>query len=219
VTRLRTHGWWLVGAWVCLAVGTAAADDALATALRRLQARYEDTRTMRATFKQTVTSQTLSGALESTGRVLFEKPNRMRWDYDPPDGQVIVGDGTDLWIFQPDLEQAIRAPLAQAFQSRTPLTFLAGLGRIERDFDASLESEDAETWELRLVPKGDESLGKLTLRVRKLDASIAEARITDPLGTTTALGFSDEERNVEIAAERFRFEPPPGVDVVRPPTY
>jgi outer membrane lipoprotein carrier protein len=209
----------LVCVCVCLAAASAAAgDDALATALARLQARYEDTRTMRATFKLRVTSPTLSGALESTGQVLFEKPNRLRWDYDPPDGQVIVGDGTDLWIFQPDLQQAIRAPLAQAFQSRTPLTFLAGLGRIERDFDASLEGEDAEGWVLGLVPKGDQSLGELTLRVRKGDASIAEARITDPLGTTTSLGFSDEERNVEIAAERFRFEPPPGVDVVWPPT-
>ena len=219
MSGLRTC-WRVLGACLALAGTSAAAgEDALATALARLQARYEDTRTMRASFSQRVTSETLSGPLESTGRVVFEKPNRMRWDYDPPDGQVIVGDGTDLWIYQPDLEQAIRAPLAKAFQSRTPLTFLAGLGRIERDFDASLEGEDDAAWELRLVPKGDQSLGTLILRVRKRDASIAEARITDPLGTTTALGFTDEERNVEIPAERFRFEPPPGVDVVKPPAY
>ena len=204
---------------VALGARAGAADDSLRSALERLQSRYENTRTMRAVFRQRVDSPTLQNALESTGRVLFEKPNLMRWDYDPPDAQVIVGDGTDLWIYQPDLEQAIRAPIDKVFQSRTPLTFLAGLGRIERDFDASLAREDDEHWDLHLVPKGDETLGTLGLLVRKRDASIAEARITDPLGTTTSLRFSDEERNVQIDPARFRFTPPPGVDVVRPPTY
>ena len=35
----------------------------------------------------------------------------MRWDYDPPDPQTIVGDGETLWIYQPDLKQVIKAPL------------------------------------------------------------------------------------------------------------
>jgi outer membrane lipoprotein carrier protein len=144
----------------------------------------------------------------------------MRWDYAAPDEQLIVGDGQTLWIYQPDLKQAIRAPLRDAFQAQTPLTFLAGLGRVERDFDATLEREDAKQWVLKLVPKGgDTEMGTLVLVVRKDDAGLAEARITDPLGTTTSLTFTDEARNVEIAAERFQFTPPPGVDVVSPPAY
>jgi outer membrane lipoprotein-sorting protein len=55
--------------------------------------------------------------------------------------------------------------------------------------------------------------------VRKADASIEEARVTDPLGTTTRIQFSNERRNQTLEPKLFRFEPPPGVDVVRPPTY
>jgi outer membrane lipoprotein carrier protein len=191
----------------------------LETALAKVQTRYETTRTMRAHFTQTVESPTLAGSLDASGTVVFAKPNKMRWTYAAPDPQVIVGDGTDLWIYQPDLQQVIRTPLSDAFQSRTPLTFLAGLGNIKHDFGARLLGETKTTWELELHPKSDADLGVLVIVVRKADASLAEARVTDPVGTTTRLRFSDEKRNVAIDPSEFRFEPPPGVDVVRPPTY
>ena len=206
-------------AFLVLALATGASADALKTALGKLQGRYEATKTMAADFKQTVESPTLAQPLKTSGKVAFEKPNHMRWDYDAPDKQTIVGDGQSLWIFQPDMNQVIKAPLGEAFQAATPLTFLSGLGNLERDFDASLEKEASDTWQLKLVPKKDAALGVLGLTVRKSDAAIAEAKITDAAGTTTRIAFSNEKRNGKIEASRFTFTPPPGVDVVKPPTY
>jgi outer membrane lipoprotein carrier protein len=197
----------------------AAEDEAVKEALARLQQRYERTRTMTAAFEQTVESPTLAGTLASRGTLAFEKPNRMRWEYDAPDRQVIVGDGETLWIYQPEERQVIKAPLGEAFQATTPVTFLAGLGHLERDFAATLEADQPERWVLRLVPRKDQGIGTLVLVVRKADAAVEEARITDPLGTTTRLRLRDERRNVGIDGDRFRFTPPAGVDVVRPPTY
>jgi outer membrane lipoprotein carrier protein len=204
---------------VLLAVGAAAADEPLEQALDKLQERYETTRTLTADFKQTVESPTLAGKLETRGTVAFEKPNRMRWEYEAPDEQVIVGDGDTLWIYQPDEKQVIKAPLREAFQATAPVTFLAGLGNLQRDFEATLDREEPERWVLKLVPRKDPDMGVLTLAVRKADASIEEARITDPLGTTTRIGFSAEKRNTTLAEKTFRFSPPPGVDVVTPPAF
>ena len=197
----------------------AAGPDGLAEAVKRLQERYESTKTLTADFQQIVESPTLSGTLESKGTLAFEKPNRMRWDYAAPDKQLVVGDGETLWIYQPEERQVIKAPFTEAFQTSTPITFLAGLGQLERDFATSLEREDAERWVLRLVPRKDEGLGALTLMVRKTDATIEEARVTDALGTTTRLRLSAEKRNERLDPGLFRFTPPAGVDVVRPPTY
>jgi outer membrane lipoprotein carrier protein len=203
-----------------LALAAPARGDVLKDALSRLQHRYDDTRTMQADFRQIVESKTLAGTLETKGKVSFEKPNRMRWDYDPPDPQTIVGDGETLWIYQPDLKQVIKAPLGQAFQSSTPISFLAGLGRVDRDFDATLARNEPEQWVLKLVPKQhDAGVGTLELGVRKSDASVAEARITDAAGTVTRILFSGEQRNVTLGPDLFVFTPPPGVDVVKPPTY
>ena len=196
-----------------------AADDALKQALGRLQSRYETTRTLTADFRQSVESPTLASPLESRGTLAFEKPNRMRWDYAAPEPQLVVGDGETLWIYQPGDKQVIKAPLAQAFQAQTPVSFLAGLGRVERDFEATLEREEPERWALRLVPRHDGGIGTLRLLVRKLDGSVEEARITDALGTTTRITFSHERRNTALDPQRFRFTPPPGVDVIRPPAY
>ena len=194
-----------------------ASADALKDALARLQARYETTRTLAADFRQTIESPTLAAPLESKGTVAFEKPNRMRWEYEAPDRQLIVGDGEILWIYQPEDKQAIKAPLGEMFQATTPVSFLAGLGHLDRDFNATLEREEAERWVLRLVPKTEKSIGTLVLVVRKSDAGVDEARITDSLGTTTRLLLSKEKRNVDLDPKLFRFTPPPGVDVIRPP--
>src|SRR6266481_4675561 len=163
-----------------VAAPAAGADDALKDVLARLQGRYETTRT-------------LTSPLESHGTLAFEKPNRMRWDYAAPDPQLIVGDGETLWIYQPGDKQVIKAPLAQAFRAQTPVSFLAGLGRVERDFEASLERDEPARWVLRLVPRKDAGIGTLAL--------------------------ANERRNVPLDAALFRFTPPPGVDVVRPPAY
>jgi outer membrane lipoprotein carrier protein len=209
----------LAAALVAVSLAGAADGGALRTALDALQQRYDATRTLTADFRQTVQSPTLAGTLESRGTVAFEKPNRMRWDYRAPDVQTIVGDGETLWIYQPAEKQVIKAPLKDAFQATTPITFLAGLGRIERDFEPSLEREDGERWVLRLKPRGDAGIGTLLLTVRKRDAAVEEARVVDPLGTETRIAFSDERRNAALDPGLFRFTPPAGVDVVRPPTY
>jgi outer membrane lipoprotein carrier protein len=203
-----------------LAFGTSPASaDALKDALARLQARYETTRTLSADFRQSIESPTLATPLQSKGTMAFEKPNRMRWEYEAPDRQLIIGDGETLWIYQPDDKQAIKAPLGEVFQTTTPVSFLAGLGHLDRDFNATLDRDEAERWVLRLVPKTEKSIGTLVLVVRKSDAGVDEARVTDSLGTTTRLVLSGEKRNVDLDPKLFRFTPPPGVDVVKPPTY
>lgn len=202
-----------------LAFVPAHAADALGVALKRLQERYESTKTLRTDFTQTVESPTLSSPIASHGTVAFEKPNRMRWEYAAPDAQTVVGDGETLWIYQPDQKQVIKATLGEAFQATTPVTFLAGLGRVQRDFEATLVREEKERWVLKLVPRKDAGIGTLLLTVRKSDASVEEARITDPLNTVTDIKFANERRNVTIEPDLFKFTPPPGVDVVRPPAY
>jgi outer membrane lipoprotein carrier protein len=181
---------------------TAAGADQLGEALKRLQDRYDDTKTFRAEFR----------------KVAFEKPNRMRWDYEPPDRQTIVGDGQTLWLYQPDQQQVIKAPLSQAFEASTPVTFLSGLGHLDREFQATLDKDEPERWVLKLVPRKERQIGTLMLSVRKTDASVEEAKVTDTLGTVTKIHFTGEQRNVPIEPALFRFTPPPGVDVVKPPT-
>ncbi len=175
-------------------------------------------RRFRAEFRQTVESPTLAGVLESHGKVAFEKPNRMRWDYEPPDRQTIVGDGQTLWLYQPDQQQVIKAPLSEAFEASTPVTFLAGLGHVDREFEATLDKDEPERWVLKLVPRKER-------QIRHVDAERPQDRRVGRGGEGDRHPrhrhpdhFTGEQANSPIEPALFRFTPPPGVDVVKPPT-
>ncbi len=196
-----------------------AADDA-DTIAARIQARYDETTDLSAEFSQEMTIQAGGHVLRSKGRMYFEKPGLMRWEYESPEPQTIVADGKHLWIHQPEDEQVLRAPLEQAFQSQTPVSFLFGVARIGRDFDHELldDGDDGEV-RLELHPKAEEggALGLLILAVDEDTYDLRAATVRDPLGNVTEVRLIDAKRNEGVDEALFRFERPPGTDIIEAP--
>lgn len=186
--------------------------------VRKLQKRYDATADFTADFSQQVEVATLGKALESSGRVFFKRPGRMRWEYLKPEPQTIVADGHTLWVYQPEHHQVLKAPFRAAFQSTTPVSFLLGVGRLTADFTPSLlPPPGPDVLRLKLVPKQDRQIGVLLLDVRRDTYDIVGAEVVDPLGNVTRLAFSNMKRGVGLADSRFTFEVPPGTDVVEAP--
>jgi outer membrane lipoprotein carrier protein len=182
--------------------------------VKKLQARYDSTPGFRADCAQEVQSATWGQKVEARGQVYFRKPGRMRWEFVEPE-QLLVSDGKFLWLYQPSEKQVIKTPFESAFRSNTPASFLLGIGRIDQDFTASLTGETKETYSLRLLPKKDpEAIGSLDLEVHTKTFDITQATITDPLGNTTRLQFSNIDRKAPLNDSLFRFTIPPGVDIV-----
>jgi outer membrane lipoprotein carrier protein len=190
-----------------------------AAVVQRLQARYDTTTAFRAAFTHVTTVAALGESEEARGTVAFKKPGRMRWDYRAPQEQLIVSDGTTLWIYQPADHQVLKAPFKAAFMSTTPVSFLAGVGRISDDFHAERDSRGCSAGRIhvKLVPKNTQDLGSLSVAVDPTTFDIIEATVTDPIGNVTVLGFADVVRNVDIPDGEFHFEVPAGVDVVAAP--
>lgn len=190
-----------------------------ATIVDKLQARYDTTAAFRAEFRQETLVKAVNDVQEARGIVAFKKPGRMRWDFRTPVEQLIVADGSTLWIYQPADQQALRAPFKAAFVSTTPVSFLLGVGRISENFRAEPDPRGCTTERLtvRLVPKEGGDVGSLGITVDAATYDIVEAAVTDPLGNVTNLGFSALERNVDIPESEFAFTPPKGVDVVDAP--
>ena len=138
-----------------------------------------------------------------------------------PEKQTIIADGTTLWIVQPADNQVLKAPLQNAFESRTPVSFLLGVARIEQDFRATLLSP-ADDGKLRLqldpAKAEDGSLGSLILDVDPDTFDVTAATIRDPLGNTTRVMLVDVERNGKVDDALFRFDRPAGMDVIEAPT-
>ena len=186
------------------------------TIVARLQARYDETDGFRADFVQEVTSATLGQTLRSRGQVFFKKPGRMRWEFTEPQ-QLLIADGSALWLYQPAERQVVKTPFQHAFNSQTPVSFLTGVGRLEEDFSVLPQGETGDVYQLRLTPKqAAEAIGLLDIEVSKETFDILHALITDPLGNTTRVSFTNIDRETSLGDELFRLELPPGIDLVEP---
>src|SRR5262249_10381159 len=71
----------------------------------RVQAFYEATKTFKATFSQTYTIKVQNVQKKSSGKVTFEKPGKMSWSYDAPNGNRVVSDGNTIKVYEKDNEQ------------------------------------------------------------------------------------------------------------------
>jgi outer membrane lipoprotein carrier protein len=189
---------------------------------RRVQERYDRFQDLSADFAQEMRLRAGGQILRSRGRMYFARPGRMRWEYETPEVQTIVADGEHLWIHQPEDNQVLRAPLERAFQSQTPVSFLFGLARIERDFSPSLlpPGEDGGV-RLALEPRAEEggALGELVLEVDPATWDLRAATVVDPLGNRTEVRLIDPKRNRGVEEARFVFERPPGTDLLEAPGH
>ena len=195
-----------------LAVAFAAATAARASGLDQLHAFLTDTKTSKGTFKQSVASKSRPAPQNSSGTFAFERPGKFRWTYDKPFEQLIVGDGARVWVYDRDLNQVVVRKLDVALGA-TPAALLAGDNALEKNFDltAGMSSGDLEFVEAK--PKTPESqFTRVRLGFR--DNLPRRMELTDAFGQTTTLDFTSVERNPTLPAALFRFDAPPGADVV-----
>lgn len=152
----------------------------------------------------------------ATGRVALSAPRLFRWEYAKPYPQLIVADGKQVWIYDPDLKQV--STRAQGVEEQnSPLAALIDPQRLERDFNVrETAAQNGLEW-LELTPKRDDGAGFQNARLGFNAGGLARMNIVDALGQRTEITFSGWKRNPSFAANTFTFSPPKGVDVVGGP--
>ncbi len=190
----------------------AAADDARA----RMQAFARDLHSLSGEFEQSITGAKGSRGEPSKGTLALKAPRQFRWQTISPFEQLVVADGTRVWVYDPDLLQAsVRSQSSEEAQS--PLTVLTDLSRLDADFTASdAGTRDGLAW-VRLVSKAAEPEFAYVELGFGSDHALARMRFEDALGNTTEIRFSGWKRNPSLPADTFAFTPPHGVDVVGDP--
>lgn len=203
----------LVVAVAALLAGLLAGTGAHADAVDTLREFVRDVKSGRANFTQTVSSPDGAKKKTSSGSFEFSRPNRFRFAYSKPFEQLIVSDGQKVWLHDVDLNQVSVRLLDQALGS-TPAALLAG-GTLERDFELSaLPARDGLDWVQARPRAKDGTVAELRVGFRGKD--LAALELVDAFGQRSVLQFSAVQQGVAVAAERFRFVPPAGTDVIGP---
>ena len=196
-----------------LLAGLLAVAGARADPVDTLREFARDVKSGRANFIQTVSSPDGAKKKTSSGSFEFSRPNRFRFAYSKPFEQLIVSDGQKVWLHDVDLNQVSVRLLDQALGS-TPAALLAG-GALERDFELSaLPARDGLEWVQAKPRAKDGTVAELRVGFRGKD--LAALELVDAFGQSSVLLFSAVQQGVTVPAERFRFVPPAGADVIGP---
>ncbi len=179
--------------------------------------RYNHLRTLEAQFTETYSG---SGATRTeSGTLLLKKPGRMRWDYTEPRPKMFLADGNTAWFYVPGENQVRRMPVKQLDDLRSPLRYLLGKTKLEKEFDDLRIAQNERPLNagdvvLEGVPKGLRDRVSRTLLDVTPTGYIQRIVVEELDGSVTEFRFLQQRENVEIADAKFRFTPPPGVEIV-----
>ncbi|HUR90040.1 MAG TPA: outer membrane lipoprotein chaperone LolA [Ramlibacter sp.] len=203
-----------------IAASAACAFAAQASGLDALDNFIKATKSGRASFTQVVTAPSREGQLAktrtSTGTFEFARPSKFRFDYRKPFEQLIVADGSTLWLFDADLNQ-VTARNQDAVLGSTPAALIASAGStaaLLRDFNLeAAPDKDGLQWAVATPKNRDGQLNNMRVGFRGNE--LAKLEIVDGFGQRSVITFDKMETNVAVAAERFHFKPPQGASVVK----
>jgi outer membrane lipoprotein carrier protein len=194
----------------------------LDAAIRRLEDHYNRLNTLKASFVQIYREDARSPAREEAGVIYLRKPGKMRWEYARPDQKLFLSDGKTVYFYVPSDKQVTRMPVDEAADARLPLRFLLGklnirrtFGRVELPADAA--PLDPGNTVLRLYPKQrkgvEEMFQELLLEIDQRDR-IRRLVVYETGGARSEFRLTGEEPNPRLDQGLFRFDIPPGVEVV-----
>ena len=177
-----------------------------------LQSILGNLRAMQGEFTQTVINR--SGKTQiSNGSFAIQRPGKFRWNYRKPYEQLIVGDGKDVWLYDPDLNQVTVKKIDKALDS-SPAALLSGDNHLEKRYKMkALPSRDGLTWVEALPKQTDNNFNQV--RIGFSGKEIRRMELEDSFGQTTRIEFRSVIINGKLNAAQFRFSPPKGADVVR----
>lgn len=197
-------------AWAQVAAATA--HEQAVAASDPLHRFLSSTRSASGTFTQQVLRD--GRVVESSeGRFAFERPGRFRWEVTEPFEQLLVADGEQLYFYDKDLNQVTVRALRDALAS-TPAAILFGSSDVGDGFALrALPEHDGLAW-VEALPRSAET-GYQRIEFGFRSGLPAVMLVQDAFGRTVRFDFHDVVRDPQPAADTFRFEPPPGADVVR----
>ena len=208
---MKIPGRWIAGWFACVLAPAALAQ--VGDAVSRVDAYLATVKTLSADFSQVVRNRDGQIVDRASGKLSLSRPDRFRWDYQKPYLQTIVADGKQLWLYDSDLEQVTVRALEQGLGS-TPAMLLSGSGKVGDAFaSAAVQRQGDWTW-YRLAPKQQGSDFEQVSLAFDRKGELAAMELRDKLGQTTVIEFGALRRNVVLDQRLFRFEPPPGADVI-----
>ncbi|WP_260291565.1 outer membrane lipoprotein chaperone LolA [Sedimenticola hydrogenitrophicus] len=179
--------------WLLLLLLLAVPPVFASTALQQMERFLTDMRSLQASFEQSVLDPQQRQAARSQGVFYMQRPGQFRWDYSEPNKQQIIADGRQIWLIDPELEQASVQTQSTALRG-TPAMFLIGGDPVEQHFEViDIGDSQGFAW-VELIPRDQESQFVRVLLAFQGNL-LQRMEMTDTFDQITRFQFYDIEQN------------------------
>lgn len=184
----------------------------------RVDQRYNSLKTLQTDFTEIYKGAGLSRT--ESGTLWLKRPGHMRWEYMHPREKLFLTDGHAAWFYVPGETQARKMSLKNLDDLRTPLAYLLGKTRLEKEFSGLSLAPDVTPSSpgnvvLRGIPRNmSDQVSDVLLEVTP-DGLFQRILAHAVDGSTTEFRFANQKENVPIPDARFKFSPPPGVETIQ----
>jgi outer membrane lipoprotein carrier protein len=178
---------------------------------------YNHLKTFKAAFTEIYQGDGISRT--ESGTLWLKKPSRMRWEYHVPREKLFLIDSQTAYFYVTGDRQAKKTPAKNLDDLRSPLRYLLGKTKLEKELDGLSLAPDLNPLQpgdvvMRGVPKIlKDRVSEVVLEVSP-SHQIHRIVIHGLDSTITDFRFSQIEENVPVQDSLFRFTPPPGVDTI-----
>lgn len=150
---------------------------------------------------------------QSKGQMWVARPGKFRWVVDAPYSQVVVSDGKDVYLHDPDLDQVTIRKLDPKV-TNTPALLLSGQSSELVHSYSVTEKTQGSKEVYTLKPKNNDSLFD-RLQMTFDSNRLSSLDMYDASGQHTQVAFSNVQTNAQVSDSTFRFQIPKGAEVIR----
>ena len=188
--------------------------------IRKTQQRYQEIASFSGSFSQKNYLVDQKEPKTATGVVAYVRPGKMRWNYDPPNEQLLVTNGNTVWLHDPILENVTIQELDEVAQG-TVLSFFLGVGDLSKDFTSRPTTqnliENKNLLTIELVPKNTlANIAYLQLGVSAKTYDLVQMVIIDQQDNYQVMEFHNLQYNKKMDLSIFEFEVTADMEVITP---
>jgi outer membrane lipoprotein carrier protein len=201
-----------------LTAGAANAQTPADVALDRAVAAYQNVKSVRATFDQSLANPITGRSSSAKGELLVKRPGRISVRFTDPAGDRIVSDGKYVWIYLPSGApgQVIRTRAdASEGTGMDVSTELLTAPRTKFDIgDAGTATVNSRaTHIVVLTPRTARNYSKARLWIDDKDGVVRQLELTENSGVVRTITFRTIQLNAKVSESSFKFAVPKGAKV------
>lgn len=198
---------------LCLwGLGSLTLADTGLSAAEELTQILAQTQSLRAEVEQLTLDEEGREVQAARATFAMRKPDHFYWHSTEPWEELMVTNGSKLWIYEPDLEQVSIEDFT-ADNARNPAMLLSSDAETLAEEFVIERNHYGEQLHFRLLPQEPDALF-VELNLVFEGADLVQMQFENSVGQRTSLQFEAIERNVELEDSLFEFEPPQGVEII-----